>query len=148
MKKLIAVHMLILASQVRGVLDEIFPGKAFLATPEEVTFLVGRGAARLPSQAEHSLPVTLRAGQNVKGDSHEDEDTTGGPDDSGDSEQSRAVTDEEGDGSVSLGDLTVAQLTEMAAAEGVDLGAAKKKAEIIAIIEAAWNERAGAGELI
>lgn len=140
MKKLIAVHMLILASQVRGVLDEVFPGKAFLATPEEVTFLVGRGAARLPSQAEQSLPLTLRAGADAVEVFDEDAlaDGSSGADD----------TQEDTDGSVALNDLTVAQLIEMATAEGVDLGTARKKADIIVVIENAWADRSGSSELI
>lgn len=47
-----------------------------------------------------------------------------------------------------LEDLTIAKLTELATAEGIDLGAATKKADIIAAIEAARNamQEPAAGE--
>lgn len=149
MKKLIAVHMLILASAGQGVLDEVLPGKAFLATPDEVDFLVGRGAARLPTEAEKLLPLAFRAGQDRSELADEDQHSQDVADDTSTAEQvadDTGATDEETtddlDGSVALDSLTVAQLTEMAVAEGVDLGNTRKKADIITIIENAWAERA------
>lgn len=153
MNTLIAVHMLILASKVHGVLDEIAPGRAFLATRDEEDYLVPRGAARLATQAEHGLVAIARASDVLdEGEVHADAIAAGGTDDTVDAEsdtqeatatvvlEDLTVEDKE---TVALEDLTVAQLNEMAASEGVDLGTARKKADIIAVLQNASADQSG-----
>lgn len=161
MNKLIAVHMLILASKVRGVLDEIAPGRAFLATRDEEDYLVPRGAARLATQAEHGLVAVARASDVLdEGEVHADaiaaggtddtaggtDDTVGGTDDTVDAESGTVDAEsatQEATATVVLEDLTVAQLNEMATSEGVDLGTARKKADIIAVLQNVSADQSG-----
>lgn len=141
MTKLIAVHMLILASAVRGALDEIAPGKAFFARDEELS-LVARGAARKPTAGERDMLVVKRAGPQPSIENHADEDSDARLNDFSDNADTEGDLDAAAGGSAdeteatALTDLTVAQLMAMAADEGVDLAGAKKKADIIEIIQA------------
>lgn len=51
--------------------------------------------------------------------------------------------DSDGDASISFGEMTVEELKCFAADNGIDLGKATKKADIISLIEAAMDESEG-----
>lgn len=133
MTKLIAVHYLQLGSGVKGVVDEIAPGKAFMARDDEM-FLVERGAARKPRADEKDMPVVSRA---VSADGHAQvvDLTTDGDTD----EDSSAPVESD------LADMTKAQLIEFAKVEEIEIDEKANKPVILEVIQAALAARSGDG---
>lgn len=136
MTKLIAVHYLQLGSGVKGVIDEIAPGKAFMARDDEL-FLVERGAARKPRADEKDMTVVNRAvsttGQAQVTKLAADDNDEG--------------TDEGNEGSVEvdLADMTKAQLIEFAKAEEIEIDEKANKPVILETVQAALAARSGDG---
>lgn len=118
MTKLIAVHSLILASDVKGVVDQIEPGKAFTAREDELS-LIERGAARKPHASEKDMTVVARASKTGQGSSV----------------AVQAVADPAG-GLPELGKMTKAQLAEVAREEEIEMDDDLKRDDMQAAIEA------------
>ena len=60
-----------------------------------------------------------------------------------DAASEKLEADSDGDAPISLGEMTVEELKHFAADNGIDLGKATKKADIISLIEAATDESEG-----
>lgn len=133
MAKLIAVHSLVLASEMKGVVDEIAPGKAFNAREDEMG-LIERGAARKPRSEEKDLPVVTRVSKAGQGSSV----------------AVQAVADPVG-GLPDLSKMTKAQLAQVAKDEEIEMDDDLKRDDMQAVIEAgrvAKAEAAAGGGLI
>lgn len=138
MTKLIAVHYLQLGSGVKGVIDEIAPGKAFMARDDEL-FLVERGAARKPRADEKDMTVVNRAvseGGQAQVTKLAADDTI---DDEGTGEGNDAPVETD------LADMTKAQLIEFAKAEEIEIDEKANKPVILETIQAALAARSGDG---
>lgn len=134
MTKLIAVHYLQLGSGVKGVIDEIAPGKAFMARDDEL-FLVERGAARKPRADEKDMTVVNRAV------------STGGQAQVTKLAAVDTIDDEGGAAPVEtdLADMTKAQLIEFAKVEEIEIDEKANKPVIQEAIQAALAARSGDG---
>lgn len=132
MTKLIAVHSLILASDVKGVVDQIEPGKAFTAREDELS-LIERGAARKPHASEKDLPLTTRASKGAAAPSAP----------AGDDEGVKDTGQGNGEGQVelNLADMTKADLIAFAAAENIEVDNSANKPVILEAIQAALLAR-------
>lgn len=120
MKKLKAVHYLVLASAVKGVADNVAPGQIFNAREDEL-YLIKRGAARELEAAEQDLPVHLRPGEStVKQEVKQDEKMDG-----------------EEQGALDLTRMTKGQLIAFAEEEDLQVDASLNKADyLVALLKA------------